>query len=309
MYVITESDIGEDDRRSVTEEPTRPARCVWEHGDGSSSGRLRAVHPSPPSPGGSKSPRVEVGPFLVDDLSTGDAIARIVDLAMSHARHQPVLAYALHVGGLNHRSDADFVAAMRRATIVYADGGSVVLLARLAGGKFVERAPTTDIGWSVLRQLTEKLGRPPRIALIGGADGLAVRAGRVLEAGQVASVVLALDGYEQEWLPVLATLVRSEPDVVLIGLGAPLEMKWIDAHRSALPPALVLSCGGWFGHLTGDEARAPALLRRSGLEWMARLAQAPRRLAPRYARGVWTTASLAMPLLLRRRTPDTGDGG
>ena len=80
----------------------------------------------------------------------------------------------------------------------------------------------------------------------------------------------------------------------MIGLGAPREMVWCQRHRDELPTGLVLTCGGWFGHIVGDERRAPRMLRRSGLEWIARVAQAPKRLGPRYARGAGATALLAL---------------
>jgi UDP-N-acetyl-D-mannosaminuronic acid transferase (WecB/TagA/CpsF family) len=82
-------------------------------------------------------------------------------------------------------------------------------------------------------------------------------------------------------------------------------MIWSQRHRDELPPGLVLTCGGWFGHIVGDEKRAPRVLRRSGLEWIARVAQAPTRLAPRYARGAGATAILALSTL-QRRSPSSG---
>ena len=85
-----------------------------------------------------QAPEVEVGPFWVTDSSRAELVARMVDLSLPD-RRQPALAFALHVGGLNARREHDFVVAMRQADVVYADGGSVVWLARLAG------APT----WSV----------------------------------------------------------------------------------------------------------------------------------------------------------------
>jgi N-acetylglucosaminyldiphosphoundecaprenol N-acetyl-beta-D-mannosaminyltransferase len=57
--------------------------------------------------------------------------------------------------------------------------------------------------------------------------------------------------------------------------------------------------------VVGDEKRAPRLLRRSGLEWIARMAQQPRRLGPRYAKGLVSTAAVAVE---QRRTLSRGKG-
>ena len=244
-------------------------------------------------------PEVEVGPFWVSDSPRDELVDHVVDLCL-RSTTRPAFAYALHVGGLNARRERDFVVAMRQADVVYADGGSVVWLARLAGGTRVERAPTTDIGWDVLRGFAARVGRLPRVALVGGPDGLAQRAAEVLEEAGVAEVVLVENGFHHDWSEPLARLREAAPDVTVIGLGAPREMIWSQRHRNELPPGLVLTCGGWFGHLVGDERRAPRLLRRSGLEWIARVAQAPTRLGPRYARGAGATALLALSTLQRR---------
>lgn len=247
---------------------------------------------------------VEVGPFWINDSARGELIARVVELSLEK-RTRPVFAFALHVGGLNARREQEFVAAMRQADVVYADGGSVVLLARLAGAHHVERAPTTDIGWEVLKGLADKVGRRPRVALIGGPPGLAERTAGVLEDAGVAEVVAVEHGYHRDWTKPLERMRAARPDVTLVGLGAPREMVWCQEHRDELPPALVLTCGGWFGYIVGDERRAPRLLRRSGLEWIARVVQAPGRLGPRYARGLGVTAVLAVATL-QRRTPASG---
>jgi N-acetylglucosaminyldiphosphoundecaprenol N-acetyl-beta-D-mannosaminyltransferase len=254
--------------------------------------------------GCAQSREVEVGPFWINDTARTELINRVVALSLEK-RTQPVLAFALHVGGLNARRERDFVVAMRQADVVYADGGSVVLLARLAGARHVERAPTTDIGWEVLRGFAESVGRMPRVALIGGPPGLSERAGAVLCEAGVAEVVAAEHGYHRDWSDQLARVRAAQPDVTLVGLGAPREMVWSQEHRAELPPGLLLTCGGWFGHIVGDERRAPRVLRRSGLEWIARVAQSPGRLGPRYARGVGVTAALAVAAL-QRRSPSTG---
>jgi N-acetylglucosaminyldiphosphoundecaprenol N-acetyl-beta-D-mannosaminyltransferase len=240
--------------------------------------------------------RFGVGPFTVDDLGYSDVVSALAKLAAVD-RGSPARAYALHVGGLNHRQDADFVEEMRAAELVYADGGSIVLLAKLAGARRVQRAPTTDIGWDVLRAVGQRLGRAARLALIGGPPGLADRAGAALENGAAGTVVFKSDGFRDDWEPVLDSLVAADVDVCLVGMGAPREMLWVRTWYHRLPHTLLLTCGGWFGFLAGDERRAGALLRRPGLEWIARVAQSPRRLGARYALGAVSTGVVAAQML------------
>ena len=82
-------------------------------------------------------------------------------------------------------------------------------------------------------------------------------------------------------------------------------MTWAVQHRTELATGLVLTCGGWLGFLVGQEARAPVIAQRLGLEWAFRLLQSPRRLASRYLRGAvataWLTAVGLLGRLARRR--------
>ncbi len=246
-------------------------------------------------------PTTPVGPFRVADASVRHLVEDIVSLATPRVE-APVLVFALHVGGLNSRKDGAFLAAMAEADVVYADGGSVVTLARLAGAEEIERAPTTDVGWDVIGALADALGRPLRLALIGGPAGLAERAAVEFEASGSTKVVSTHHGYHQDWAGVLAEVRAQAPDMTIVGLGAPFEMVWANQWRDHLPPGVLLTCGGWFGHIVGDERRAPKVIRRPGLEWLARVAQQPSRLGTRYARGVVSSAALVGPALRARRT-------
>lgn len=243
---------------------------------------------------------VEVGPYLVADVSRSDLVERICEEWLSNSSIVPTTAFALHVGGLNSRRNEAFVESMRAASVVYADGSSVVGLAKAAGAKHIERSATTDIGWDVLQYLGERLGRKPRIALIGGPPGLAERAGAVFDEAGVAQVLLEEHGYHCDWDGTLARLRELQPDVCIVGMGAPREMIWVSQNLGRLPPSLVVTCGGWLGFVVGDERRAPGILQSAGLEWTSRLVRDPQRLMGRYALGAASCLFL-LPTALRAR--------
>ena len=209
---------------------------------------------------------------------------------------------ALHVGGLNMIKDPGTTGALQRARVVYADGIAVVLLAKLAGARLVRRSATTDIGLPVLRKIAADIGRPLRLCLVGGKPGLADRAAQVLGGSVNSEVVHVTDGYksEVEWKNALQELRESAPDVIVLGLGFPRELLFADVNRHELPPSLLMTCGGWFGFLTGDEVRAHPVVQRLGLEWLKRLSLNPRRLVNRYSRGAVTTVLMAFGIVRRR---------
>lgn len=237
-------------------------------------------------------PRVSVGPFQVADAASETVVAAIAD---AHDTTVPLVMCHLHVGSLNHDDDAAFVAAMNAADLVYADGMATVVIAKAAGSESITRAGLTDIGEEIVDAVAARLGRPVRLGLLGGEPGLAERAGVALAAGHEAEAVFAAHGYQEDaaaWKAVLGELRAAEPDIVFVGLGMPREALWAQEHLDDLPPAVILAAGGYYGHIAGDESRAPEWAQRVGLEWLWRVVQDPNK-AARYAQGAFTTARLA----------------
>lgn len=238
---------------------------------------------------------VRVGPFCVADATSNELADYLVK-----ENEQQRIAYALHVGGLNARTDERFVQALNRGTLLYADGVAVVLLAKLAGASRITRTPTTDFGWTLINRLSQHLRRRVSLAIIGGPPGLAEAAGQTLTTHAPVDVIHCSDGYQDDYSASFELLRTGNPDIILVGMGMPKEAKWVDSHRHQLPDALIVTCGGWLGFLAGHEMRAPRSLQRLGLEWLYRLIQAPSRLIGRYTKGIWSTASL-VPAQLRAR--------
>jgi N-acetylglucosaminyldiphosphoundecaprenol N-acetyl-beta-D-mannosaminyltransferase len=92
----------------------------------------------------------------------------------------------------------------------------------------------------------------------------------------------ALDDEEAD---ALATeLNATGADVVWVGLGVPLQERWMAAMRERLDAAVLIGVGAAFDFHAGLKRQAPDGLQRLGLEWAFRLVQEPRRLWRRYLR-------------------------
>ena len=243
---------------------------------------------------------MRVGPFVVDPLDGADLVSAFGELLDGGDADRSPLCFGLHVSALNARSNASLVRAVNAADLVYADGNSIVALARLGGSPRFGSSVTTDIGHCFLAEASRRLGRPARVALVGGPLGLAAQAGARLSLLHDVEIVATETGYSNDWAPVVRRLKAAGPDVVVVGLGIPAENLWAMRWRHDLGGSVVFSCGGWFGYLAGNEPRAPSWLRRAHLEWVYRLHLAPSRLGPRYVRGVFSVLAL-MPGQLGRR--------
>ena len=69
---------------------------------------------------------------------------------------------------------------------------------------------------------------------------------------------------------------------MLLGLGAPKQELWIHKHADKLQAKAALCIGATIDFLAGEKQRAPLWMRKTGLEWLHRLATEPKRLAKRY---------------------------
>lgn len=208
---------------------------------------------------------------------------------------------AMHITALNAIDTPGLRQALGSADYLHADGGSVALIAKLAGARELTALPTTDLGPQFLTDFARFAGRPARIAIIGGEPGIADDAIAALAADCGAEAVFASHGYHGDWSPVLEALGRSRPDVVFVGLGMPLEALWVQQWRHQLPPAMIITCGGWLRLLAGAEQRAPAWLVGMHLEFAWRWVTDFSRTNERYSRGLVTVAKGAAVALRDRR--------
>jgi N-acetylglucosaminyldiphosphoundecaprenol N-acetyl-beta-D-mannosaminyltransferase len=76
----------------------------------------------------------------------------------------------------------------------------------------------------------------------------------------------------------------SGADLVWVGLSTPKQELWMADHLGRLDAPALLGVGAAFDFLTGEVRQAPRWIRRTGFEWLFRLAMEPRRLARRYLR-------------------------
>ena len=92
------------------------------------------------------------------------------------------------------------------------------------------------------------------------------------------------DGYfsRDEEDELLATLRAERIDLLLVGMGNPLQELWIDRCAAASRATACVGVGALLDFLAGEVGRAPAWVRRARLEWAWRLLLEPRRLWRRY---------------------------
>ena len=90
---------------------------------------------------------------------------------------------------------------------------------------------------------------------------------------------------QKENADVLAKISKMKPHVLIVGMGMPIQERWIHHHRDEIDANVVLPCGAVIDRLAGEVPNAPDWMTNLGLEWLYRLGREPKRLAGRYLLG------------------------
>ena len=85
-----------------------------------------------------------------------------------------------------------------------------------------------------------------------------------------------------EFTALQARISAAQPDVIWVGLGTPKQDRFMAEHWNRLEAGVLIGVGAAFDFHSGRLRQAPLWMQRSGLEWLYRLCQEPRRLAVRY---------------------------
>ena len=169
----------------------------------------------------------------------------------------------------------------RRDVVLLNDGIGIELAARLRFGRgFAENMNGTDFVPLFLSGSSREL----TVYLIGSGSDVVRQAVDAIAALPNCEVVGFCDGFSlwQHETAVLAEIERLRPDVLLVGMGNPLQERWIAQNWDQLHARVIIGVGALFEWMTGTKRRAPHALRFVRLEWAYRLIIEPRRLLRRY---------------------------
>ena len=85
---------------------------------------------------------------------------------------------------------------------------------------------------------------------------------------------------------VLKQINKAKPNILIVGMGMPIQENWIYTNRDRIEDTNVIMPGGAaIDRLAGVVPDCPAVLSNVGLEWLYRLCREPKRLATRYLIG------------------------
>lgn len=227
---------------------------------------------------------VNISGIYFNDMSYEEAIHNIHEMIVSEGAHQVVLANA-HTLNLAC-SHLEYQKHLQQATMVLRDGIGVQLASILAG----QHLRWNFVGTDFIPRLLGDLGKEDaRIFLFGAKPGVAQAAAMTLQNHYPHITVV---GCEHGYVPreerdgnLVSRINHTQPHILLVALGNPLQEAWIAKNLSRLNVKVAIGVGALFDYLAGEVSRAPKWMRKIGFEWLYRLLVEPRRLWRRYLIG------------------------
>jgi exopolysaccharide biosynthesis WecB/TagA/CpsF family protein len=220
----------------------------------------------------------------IDNLTMDEAI-RSMDCLIKIKKNSYVVTPNIdHI--VNLETDNEFKEVYKNANLVLTDGKPLIWISRFYNTPIKEKVSGSDI-FPRLCELSSEKGYG--IFLLGAAEGVAEKAKKnLIEEYPNLRIVGTLSpkfGFEKspkEIDKIIKAVKKARPEILVVGLGAPKQEKFIYKYRHRMEVPLALGLGASIDFEAGNIKRAPIWIQKFGFEWLYRIFQDPRRLFKRY---------------------------
>jgi N-acetylglucosaminyldiphosphoundecaprenol N-acetyl-beta-D-mannosaminyltransferase len=193
--------------------------------------------------------------------------------------------------------DEEFRKVYSQADLILTDGKPLLWIAKWYGTPIKEKISGSDL-FPRLCEMAAKKGY--KMFFLGAAEGVAAQAAENLTTKysglNIVGTYSPPYGFEkdQEELQKIEVMIKqSNPDILIVALGAPKQEMFIYHNRERLDVPVSLGLGASLDFEAGNVKRAPKWMADHGLEWLFRITQDPKRLAKRY----WNDARKIIPII------------
>ncbi len=191
---------------------------------------------------------------------------------------------------------------LKNADILYPDGISISLAVWLKYRRWIERMTGLDF-FDAFLSVCEEQGFT--LYFLGGSEGIAEKARKnilkhypKLKITGLHNGFFIADGKPEN--KIISDINNSQPDILLVGMGSPIQEFFVDRHRNEINSYIIWTIGALLDYYAGVEKQAPRWLAKIGFEWAYRLIQNPRGKWKRYIIGNCLFAYNISKALLKR---------
>lgn len=228
-------------------------------------------------------PRCNVLGVRVSAINMDEAV-KLADRHIAAGGRGYVCVTGVH-GVMEAQSDLDFRSILNRSLITTPDGMPTVWVGHAQGYGAMSRVYGPDY---MLRMCELSVTKGYRHFLYGGKPGVAELLANTLTnrfpglqiAGTYTPPFRPLNAAEEADLS--RQIDNTKPHIFWVGLSTPKQERFMAQYVNKLNVPLMVGVGAAFDIISGGIADAPQWVKNSGLQWLHRLIQEPKRLGKRY---------------------------
>lgn len=220
--------------------------------------------------------KVSIMEVPIDKVTMESATNTVIEFLESNSHHSVFTPNPEII--MEAQKDRELMKILQEADLVVPDGIGVVLASRmLKVPKLPERVGGFDLMQNVLSKIKDK---DIRVYFLGSKPGVAQIAAKNMQNKYPGlKIVGTRDGYftKEDEANIIQEIRELKVDLLLVGLGAPRQEKWIDKNKKQLGVKVAVGVGGSLDVMAGVVKRAPKVYQKLGLEWFYRLISNPKR--------------------------------
>jgi len=199
--------------------------------------------------------------------------------------------------------DKHYRTILSQTDILYPDGISIVWGVRLLGARRIERMTGVDFFERFIQRAQES---GVRVYFLGGEPGVVEQMNETFKKKYPNLQVMGMHNgfFKQDEIyaeKIISDINSSNPDVLLVGLGSPIQEKFVQKYRDRLTVPVIWTVGALFDYWGGREQAAPRWLANLGFEWFWRLCRDPKNKWRRYLIGNAIFVVRLTQLILRKK--------
>ena len=228
--------------------------------------------------------RIHILGTPIDNLTMQETLD-IVDLAIKNDEH--IHHTVVNAGKIvsMHEND-ELRKSVIEADLINADGQAVVWASRLFNNPLKERVAGIDL----MERLVESAHKKSYRLFFFGAKEEVVKRLVVKYTEQYSASIIAgyRDGYfkKEDEKKIAEEIAQSRSNILFVAITSPVKENFLYQNRDLLKNVnLIMGVGGSFDVIAGYVKRAPLWMQKTGLEWLYRVYQEPRRMFKRYLIG------------------------
>lgn len=186
------------------------------------------------------------------------------------------------------QKDKEFYNAYQQAEWIICDSKILYFLSKLLANPLPEAIPGSSFFQDFYK--FHQNDKDCKIFLLGAAKGVADKARERINQKIKREIIIGSHspsyGFEnnlQECEEIIHLINKSGANVLVVGVGAPKQEKWITKYREMMPNVKIfMGLGATIDFEAGTLKRAPQIWQKIGMEWLYRCIKEPKRLLKRY---------------------------